>query len=243
MQYLPVAGPFFLLLMASLLVLFLLVVLRVLRYAYGRIGIAPQYFFVVLLLSLFGSYVNIPLLQFPEALVLAGQVVIVFGVPYVVPVVREWPGTIVAINVGGAIVPIILSIYLIWKNRLYATVDGGRLGRRSLLLPARHSRSRRRHRSADHLPAARERAHRVVPLAHACGALGLHRRQSRHADRRRPVESRAGRGTRRAGNVYRRCGHLRRNFPDWVACGAPRKLREPQSGICPSGGSKSKVTG
>jgi uncharacterized membrane protein len=121
MQYLPVAGPFFLLLMASLLVLFLLVVLRVLRYAYGRIGIAPQYFFVVLLLSLFGSYVNIPLLQFPEALVLAGQVVIVFGVPYVVPVVREWPGTIVAINVGGAIVPIILSIYLIWKNRLYAT--------------------------------------------------------------------------------------------------------------------------
>jgi uncharacterized membrane protein len=36
-----------------------------------------------------------------------------------VPVVHEWPGTIVAINVGGAVVPIILSIYLIRKNERY----------------------------------------------------------------------------------------------------------------------------
>lgn len=119
MQYFPVAGPFFLFLLALLLVLFLMVVLRVLRYAYGRIGIAPQYFFVVLLLSLIGSYVNIPLWEFPEAHVLTGQVVIVFGVPYIVPTVREWPGTILAINVGGAVVPVILSIYLIRKNELY----------------------------------------------------------------------------------------------------------------------------
>jgi uncharacterized membrane protein len=119
MQYLPVAGPFFLLLLVLLLVLFLLVVFRVLRYAYGRIGIAPQYFFVILLLSLAGSYVNIPLLQFPEAQVLTGQIVTVFGVPYIVPMVHEWPGTIVAMNVGGAVIPIVLSIYLVRKNQLY----------------------------------------------------------------------------------------------------------------------------
>ena len=118
-QYLPVAPAFFLFLLALLLVLFLLVVLRVLRYAYGRIGIAPQYFFAVLVVSLVGSYVNIPILQFPEAHILTGQEVFVFGVPYVIPLVREWPGTVVAINVGGAVVPTVLSIYLIKKNRLY----------------------------------------------------------------------------------------------------------------------------
>src|SRR5688572_33415156 len=92
-QYLPVTAAFFLILLGALVVLFLLVVFRVLRYAYGAMGIAPQYFFLVLLLTLIGSYINIPLLRFPEAQVLAGQVVIVFGVPYIVPVVHESPGS------------------------------------------------------------------------------------------------------------------------------------------------------
>ena len=42
-----------------------------------------------------------------------------FGVPYVVPVVRESPGTILAVNVGGAVIPVILSLYLLIKNKFY----------------------------------------------------------------------------------------------------------------------------
>ena len=118
-QYLPVTAPFFLILLAALVVLFLLVIFKVLRYAYGAMGIAPQYFFLVLLLTLIGSYINVPLLRFPEAQVLAGQVVIVFGVPYIVPVLHEFPGSILAINIGGAVIPVILSIYLVAKNGLY----------------------------------------------------------------------------------------------------------------------------
>ncbi len=34
-------------------------------------------------------------------------------------VVREWPATLLAINVRGALVPILLSVYLIAKKRLY----------------------------------------------------------------------------------------------------------------------------
>jgi uncharacterized membrane protein len=34
--------------------------------------------------------------------------------------VKEWPRTIIAVNVGGAIIPVILSLYLLFKNRLYA---------------------------------------------------------------------------------------------------------------------------
>ena len=38
---------------------------------------------------------------------------------YVVPTVVDWPGTIIAVNVGGAIIPTVLSLYLIIKNSLY----------------------------------------------------------------------------------------------------------------------------
>jgi uncharacterized membrane protein len=37
---------------------------------------------------------------------------------YVVPVVQDWPGTILAVNLGGAIIPTVLSIYLWIRNRL-----------------------------------------------------------------------------------------------------------------------------
>jgi uncharacterized membrane protein len=33
--------------------------------------------------------------------------------------VQEWPRTIVAVNVGGALVPTVLSLYLLVKRRLY----------------------------------------------------------------------------------------------------------------------------
>ena len=50
---------------------------------------------------------------------MSGKLVDSFGVRYVVPGVQEWPGTIAAVNVGGTLVPVILSIYLLGMNRLY----------------------------------------------------------------------------------------------------------------------------
>ena len=38
---------------------------------------------------------------------------------YVIPVVVEWPGTIIAVNVGGAVIPGLLSLYLLARNRLW----------------------------------------------------------------------------------------------------------------------------
>jgi uncharacterized membrane protein len=37
----------------------------------------------------------------------------------VVPVMIEWPGTVVAVNVGGAVIPTLLSLYLLFKNHLW----------------------------------------------------------------------------------------------------------------------------
>jgi uncharacterized membrane protein len=69
-------------------------------------------------LSLLGSYVNIPIAELPPERVLSNQVVDYFGMQYVVPLVEEWPRTVIAVNVGGAVVPTLLSLYLIFKKRL-----------------------------------------------------------------------------------------------------------------------------
>lgn len=118
MQYFPLAWPFLLALFALFAFLVLLIELDILKYAYVRMGIPPRYILAILLLTLLGSSINIPLVQLPPERMVSGQVVDFFGMHYVVPVVREWPGTILAINVGGALIPVILSIYLTFKNRL-----------------------------------------------------------------------------------------------------------------------------
>jgi uncharacterized membrane protein len=38
---------------------------------------------------------------------------------YAVPVVSHWKGTVVAVNVGGAVVPTLVSIYLLIKRELW----------------------------------------------------------------------------------------------------------------------------
>jgi uncharacterized membrane protein len=58
-------------------------------------------------------------LEFSEREVRSGQEVIFFGVHYGVPVVVEWPSTVVAVNVGGALIPTLLSLYLLFKNHLW----------------------------------------------------------------------------------------------------------------------------
>lgn len=39
--------------------------------------------------------------------------------PYSVPVVVDWPGTVIAINVGGALIPTLVSVYLLAKNQVW----------------------------------------------------------------------------------------------------------------------------
>jgi uncharacterized membrane protein len=117
MQYLPLAAPFFAILVGVFVLLVILIEINILRYAYTRLGISSGT--ALLLASLLGSYVNIPVWEFPESAVRSGQEVVYFGVHYVIPVVEEWPRTVIAVNVGGALIPIALSLYLLAKNDLW----------------------------------------------------------------------------------------------------------------------------
>lgn len=119
MHYFPLAWPFLIGLVFLFFILVALVELGILKYAYERMGIPPRYVLAVLLLSLIGSAINIPIAQYRPERVVSGGVVDFYGVEYVVPVVREWPGTVLAVNLGGAVIPVILSLYLLFKNKSY----------------------------------------------------------------------------------------------------------------------------
>src|SRR5262249_29603624 len=84
------------------------------------IGVPARYMFAVMLATLIGSHFNIPLFEMrvPQRPPPANTTV--FGRTYVRPPVVERDATVVAINVGGALVPLLLSLYLFLKLRLRA---------------------------------------------------------------------------------------------------------------------------
>ena len=119
MHYFPLALPFIFLLSLLFLTLVILIEIDVLKYAYQKIGIHRRYVFSLLLLSLLGSYINIPVYQLPAEEVRSGGTVLFYGVPYVIPRLAERPGTVIAVNLGGAVIPTFLAIYLMARNRLF----------------------------------------------------------------------------------------------------------------------------
>jgi uncharacterized membrane protein len=118
LHYFPLT-PLFLIAAFLLAVLVAFVEVGILRYAYEKIGVPRRHVFAVLMATLLGSFVNIPVAELPPEKVLSNQVVRFFGMEYVVPQVQEWPRTIIAVNVGGALVPTLLSLYLLVKRRLF----------------------------------------------------------------------------------------------------------------------------
>ena len=110
--YSPLAGPF---LLAGLVAVGLLVALLqvgIFGYVFGRLGISSGVALTLLLVSLIGSMINLPVARFRNQVVRVRGTVSVFGVRYIVPVLTR-RSTTIAVNVGGALVPAGVSAYLI----------------------------------------------------------------------------------------------------------------------------------
>lgn len=118
-HYLPLTPGFFSILLVLLAGLIILIQLRILRYAYMKLGVSPAAALFLLFGSLIGSYFNIPITVLPGTPVRSGQIVEFFGMQYVVPVVVQWPGTVLAVNVGGAVIPTVMSTYLVIRYQLW----------------------------------------------------------------------------------------------------------------------------
>jgi uncharacterized membrane protein len=84
-----------------------------------RLGVGPGGALFLLFGSLIGSYFNIPITILPGQTVESGQIVDFFGMRYVVPPVVASPGTVLAANVGGAIIPTLMSTYLVIRYQLW----------------------------------------------------------------------------------------------------------------------------
>lgn len=119
LNYLPIPWPLFAFLVAVLVILAILIQVGIFRYVYMRLGLSPGIALVLLIASLLGSYVNLPVAHLPDQQVVIGREFEYFGVQYIAPEVVDWPGTVIAINMGGAVIPIALSLYLWAKNRLW----------------------------------------------------------------------------------------------------------------------------
>src|ERR1700687_2385214 len=112
-HYLPMTPGLFSILVILFAGLIILVQLRILRYAYMRLGVGPGAALLLLFGSLIGSYFNIPITFLPGQTAQSGQIVEFFGMQYVVPLVVSSPGTVIAVNIGGGVVPTMWSTYLV----------------------------------------------------------------------------------------------------------------------------------
>ena len=119
-QYLPLTPGFFSILVVLFLIMLVLVQLDLLRLAYIRLGISPGMALLLLAASLIGSYFNVPVAHIPGHRVVTPEVIEFFGMQYRVPVMSEQPGTMIAVNIGGAAIPIAMSLYLLIRYELWA---------------------------------------------------------------------------------------------------------------------------
>jgi uncharacterized membrane protein len=85
---------------------------------FSRIGIPANHVFAALFATLIGSFINIPIKRIPQETMVEERRVRFFGFRYVVPV-RQRKETVLSVNVGGAVIPVLLSVYLLFKTGLW----------------------------------------------------------------------------------------------------------------------------
>jgi uncharacterized membrane protein len=115
----PLSALFMLLFFFLILFFFIIIQINVIALAFARIGIPPHYIFTALFAILVGSFINIPFKRIPQESISQEKWVSFFGFRHAIPV-RPKKETVLAVNVGGAIIPVLLSLYLLWKTGLWA---------------------------------------------------------------------------------------------------------------------------
>ncbi|NLI81846.1 MAG: DUF1614 domain-containing protein [Deltaproteobacteria bacterium] len=105
---------FFFAFLFLLFFVFALVQFGLFTYAFSKLGIAPEYLFSLLFLCIAGSMVNIPVRRIRlENEPQDWEVVSFFGVRFRPPRWSPRKEMILAVNVGGAVIPTCLSLYLL----------------------------------------------------------------------------------------------------------------------------------
>jgi uncharacterized membrane protein len=101
-----------------LIALFALIEVGAIQAAYERLGMSHRTASALLLAMIFGSYINIPIATVPAREIVHDQIVHFWGMAYVVPAVVYTNRTEIAINMGGALIPVLICAYLLVRWRM-----------------------------------------------------------------------------------------------------------------------------
>ena len=122
MIFSPFALLFFFLFLFLVVFLFVFIHVGLITVAAGKLGLTGDQILLFLLGSLIGSHINIPLKKIEHDYELYPErVVSFFGMRYVIPQVQEKRVTVIAVNVGGCVIPVCISLYLMAHHGLFFT--------------------------------------------------------------------------------------------------------------------------
>ncbi|VVB88081.1 Uncharacterised protein [uncultured archaeon] len=108
-----------------LVVLFILISINLFGMAFRKLGFPPEYSIYFLFFSLLGGYVNIPVKKVISRVpVISGQKIDYLFFSYTSSPKEIKDNTIIAINLGGAVIPVIMSVFLSIKVSLVDALIG-----------------------------------------------------------------------------------------------------------------------
>jgi len=97
---------------------FIMAEVNVITLVFAKAGIPPRFIFTSLFLIWVGSFINIPIKRFPQKTMTRERSVRFFGVRHRIPPAEKHE-TVLAVNLGGAVIPCLLSLYLFFKTGLW----------------------------------------------------------------------------------------------------------------------------
>lgn len=114
--YPRLASSFIIMLFLLLAGLLFLISIDLIGLAFRKLGFSPLYSVLFLFMSLIGSYMNIPIREIASRQpLISGRVVEYYWFRYIIPPVEVERRTLIAVNVGGAVIPVLISGYLFTK--------------------------------------------------------------------------------------------------------------------------------
>jgi uncharacterized membrane protein len=112
MIYLPVSLLLFLLLLLLIPFLWFVVAVDIVEIAVAKLGFSPSIAFILLTLVILGSTINIPLYRTESSVAVADDFIDLWLREFWgIPLRKVQRSTVVALNVGGGLIPVLLALY------------------------------------------------------------------------------------------------------------------------------------
>jgi uncharacterized membrane protein len=95
-----------------------LIFIGIVGVAFEDVGFSALTTVLILVATFVGSYINIPLMKLKATIpIIKEEFVSFFGIVYRIPQLEYGETTtMIAINMGGALIPTLVSFYLLWKS-------------------------------------------------------------------------------------------------------------------------------